>query len=83
VRPDAFLFGEGQSRVVVSINQEQNVNFLRHLEKNQLIHAELGRVTNGDIKVDGENWGNATDWKELYNTAIEKYLSKEMISEGL
>ena len=83
VRPDAFLFGEGQSRVVVSINQGQNVNFLRHLEKNQLIHAELGRVTNGDIKVDGENWGNATDWKELYNTAIEKYLSKEMISEGL
>jgi phosphoribosylformylglycinamidine synthase len=82
IRKDAFWFGEAQSRVVVSVTEVHIANFLRHLKKSKIIHAELGKVTPGDIKIDGENWGSIKDWKELYDTAIEKYLSKELESEG-
>lgn len=82
LRKDAFLFGEGQSRAVVSVKEENIADFLRHLEKSEIVHAKLGTVTEGEIIVDGENWGEIIDWKELYETAIEKHLSKELESEG-
>lgn len=82
VRKDAFLFGESQSRVVVSVREENVSNFLRHLEKSEIIYARLGTVTSGAIIIDGEEWGEIKEWKELYDTAIEKHLAKELESEG-
>jgi hypothetical protein len=32
--------------------------------------------------VNGEQWGNINEWKDLYDTAIEKHLAKELESEG-
>jgi phosphoribosylformylglycinamidine synthase subunit PurL len=82
IRKDAFLFGEGQSRIIVTIKEEKVADFLRHLQKNKIIHAQIGRVTSGAIEVDGENWGEIDAWKELYDTTIEKHLAKELESEG-
>ena len=47
-----------------------------------MISAKLGNVTNGDLKVDNQNWGNIHEWKELFDTAIEKHLAKTLESEG-
>lgn len=82
IRKDAFWFGEAQSRVVVSITSEQQQNFLDFLYKDGIALSFLGKVTNGEIKIDGEDWGNIIKWKELYNTSIEKFLTKELESEG-
>jgi len=40
----------------------------------------LGTVTEGEIKVNDEDWGRISAWKEKYDIAIEKILhaSKEM-----
>ena len=38
---------------------------------------ELGTVTSGAVTVGGQAWGNITDWKEKYDTAIETLLAKE------
>ncbi len=38
-------------------------------------YEELGFVTAGAIEIDGMNWGNIEDWKEKYDTAIEKLLA--------
>jgi phosphoribosylformylglycinamidine synthase len=35
----------------------------------------LGTVTNGEILIDGENWGVVTEWKNQYDTVIEKLLA--------
>jgi len=83
VRKDAFWFGEAQSRVVVSVAEEQAANFLRHMQKCEIAFAELGVVTAGEIKVDGISWGSIEDWKEKYDTAIENYLSKEEAGSAL
>ena len=82
VRKDAFLFGESQSRVVVSVKDGHVANFLRHLEKSGIVYSKLGAVTQGEVIVDSENWGQISEWKELYDTAIEKRLAKELESEG-
>ncbi len=80
VRADAFLFGEGQSRVVVSVSAAQLGSF-KILAAN-FPHHQIGLVTGGEILVDGKSWGEIADWKNLYDGAIEKYLSKELAGEG-
>lgn len=75
LRKDAFWFGEAQSRIVVSVKDKEVANFLQHLEKSEIIPLKLGTVTTGEIKVNGESWGSITDWKQKYDTAIEKHLN--------
>ncbi len=67
VRKDAFLFGEAQGRVIVSILQK-NINEFESLI--DVPFQKLGSVTSGEIIVDKEKWGNASQWNEKYNDAI-------------
>jgi phosphoribosylformylglycinamidine synthase len=81
LRKDAFLFGESQSRVVVSVSPahfEAFENTIRHFP-----HYEIGIVSTGKVEIDGEEWGDIHYWKELYDASIEKHLSKEIESEAL
>lgn len=73
IRKDAYWFGEGQSRVVVSVKPDK-VALLQN-ELGKMPHSELGIVTNGAIEVDGMNWGIILGWKEKYDTAIENLLA--------
>ena len=73
IRKDADLFGEGQSRVVVSVKPDHKAAFEAALGSAPF--RLLGTVTNGDIRVDGENWGSVGEWKNQYDTAIEKFLA--------
>jgi len=82
VRKDAFLFGESGSRVAVSVNEKQQEEFLRFVEKSKLVCNRLGNVTGSDVTVDYQNWGEISDWKDLYDCAIEKRLTKELDPEG-
>jgi phosphoribosylformylglycinamidine synthase len=75
IRKDAFWFGEAQSRVVVSCTKENAENIKQKAASNNIPVTVLGSVTNGDIKVNGESWGSMGDWKEKYDTAIEKILN--------
>ncbi len=73
IRKDAYWFGEGQSRVVVTVKPEK-VAALRNTMANHPF-AELGFVTNGSIELDGMEWGAVIEWKEKYDTAIENLLA--------
>jgi phosphoribosylformylglycinamidine synthase len=73
IRKDAELFGEGQSRVVVSIKAEQQSEFEAGLKGSDF--RLLGTVTSGELKLDGASWGSVDDWKKQYDTAIEKLLA--------
>jgi phosphoribosylformylglycinamidine synthase subunit PurL len=81
-RKDAFWFGESQSRVVVSVSADQLEGFLKLLNDSGITHYSIGKVTDGIIKVDNEKWGEIEEWKDLYDTTIEKHLAKELESEG-
>jgi phosphoribosylformylglycinamidine synthase subunit PurL len=75
VRKDAFLFGEAQSRVVVTVPAVDVNAFEREMGAHPF--TKLGEVTSGKIIIDGDDWSDITEWKDLYDTAIEKYLQKE------
>jgi phosphoribosylformylglycinamidine synthase len=74
IRKDAYLFGEAQSRVVVSIEPSHQTQFEQKMASTGVHFSLLGSVTNENIGIDGENWGSMEDWKHLYDTAIEKLL---------
>ena len=78
VRKDAFLFGEAQSRVVVSIAAESEVAFKTAINLMEVSFERLGTVTEENILVDGDNWGNIVDWKAKYDNAIGDLLAKEI-----
>lgn len=74
-RKDAFLFGEAQGRVVVSVASNQLNLFTEIVKKHTLFAESLGLVTNGEVKVDTENWGTITEFETKYNTSIEEKLN--------
>ena len=80
-RKDAFLFGEGQSRVIVTVSLEQVKAF--EAAAGDLPFEKLGVVTSGEMVVDGEFWGTIDWWQEKYDTAIENYLVKEEAGSAL
>ncbi len=73
-RKDAYLFGEAQSRVVVSVNPDLHAIF--EAELHGLPFQKIGVVNaNKEILVDGGHWGYIADWKEAYDSALEKLLA--------
>jgi len=81
LREDAYLFGEAQSRVVVSVKAELIEKFESAL--GNFPHERIGLVTSGEMLVNGDFWGTIDWWKEEYDSAIENYLSKEEAGSAL
>ncbi|TBR19996.1 MAG: phosphoribosylformylglycinamidine synthase subunit PurL [Chitinophagaceae bacterium] len=81
IRKDAYLFGEGQSRVVVTVAAEKIESFEQMI--GELPHERIGIVTSGEILIDEDFWGSIDTWKEKYDTVIEKYLSNEESGDAL
>jgi phosphoribosylformylglycinamidine synthase subunit PurL len=81
VRKDAFLFGEAQSRVVVTVKASQVEAFRQKLGNHPC--EQLGVVTNGDIVVDGEHWGHIKLWRSKYDEAIGRVLAGHESEEAL
>ncbi len=80
-RKDAFLFGEAQSRVVVTVAIASVTEFERMLGGFPV--EKIGVVTSGEMVIDGDFWGTIDWWKDKYDTALENYLSKEEAGSAL
>lgn len=79
VRKDAFLFGEGQSRVIVSSTAEK-VFVIENICKEFNVPVNvLGRVTEGSISIDGQNFGSTLMFKEIYNNTIDQFMQAEVM----
>ncbi len=77
VRSDAFWFGESQSRVAVSVSANKIAAFEKIMKESGVSFMKVGEVTGGEVIVDGTSWGDIADWKEKYDTAIEKFMQYE------
>ena len=72
-RQDAYLFGESQSRAVVTISDTQRAKFEKYL-KGKISFTYLGKVTDGKIIIDDLDFGGISSVKEDYMLSIEKIL---------
>ena len=75
VRADAFLFGEAQSRIVVSVRPEKLNNFVDFLAQADVEFSNLGDVTDGQLVIDEESFGHVSEAKNLYDHALRKMMS--------
>jgi phosphoribosylformylglycinamidine synthase len=74
IREDAFLFGEGQGRIVVTVSEDQEDLFLEHMVNSKVNFTLLGHVTKGKLVVDDEHFGFVNEAKEIYNNALGNML---------
>jgi len=74
IREDAFLFGEGQGRVVVSVSEETEEDFIEFMMGSNVNFTLLGHVTKGKLMVDDEHFGFIAEAKELFDNALGKKL---------
>ncbi|MEM0992687.1 MAG: phosphoribosylformylglycinamidine synthase subunit PurL [Bacteroidota bacterium] len=75
-RKDAYLFGEAQSRVVVSLKHSKEDSFVNYLNTHNIPFTRLGEVTSGDLVVDGKKFGFINTWKKDYDTVIERKMEQ-------
>jgi phosphoribosylformylglycinamidine synthase len=77
IRPDAFLFGEGQGRAVVSVTAEQENLFLDMMGESRVPFILLGHVTKGKLVVDESPFGFIEDARRTYEEAIPRIMSEQ------
>lgn len=74
VRKDAWLFGEAQSRVVVSVRTEQVEALERFLTSENQPFEVLGVVEGKNIRIDGEDWGGVSEWARTYDSLLSEIM---------
>ncbi|SKB35534.1 phosphoribosylformylglycinamidine synthase subunit PurL [Daejeonella lutea] len=76
VRKDAFLFGEAQGRVVVSVKVEQQEEFIELLATSETEFSLLGKVSSGNLNVDEISFGSVNDSQSIYNNVLHNILGE-------
>ncbi|MFK8055000.1 MAG: phosphoribosylformylglycinamidine synthase subunit PurL [Saprospiraceae bacterium] len=77
IRTDAYLYGESQSRVIVSVSPANAEAFENLVNNSGFAMSKLGNVTEGSITV-GENvFGNTSDFVPAYETTLATRLQGE------
>ncbi len=76
VRMDSFLFGESQSRIIVTIdpNNFEKLHNISH--QNSVPIQKIGVVEKSSIIVNEIDFGPVSEWKEMYNSLLEKKLEQ-------
>jgi phosphoribosylformylglycinamidine synthase subunit PurL len=74
VREDAFLFGEAQSRIVVSVSPKQETDFLDFMMEQNLPFSALGHVTKEELRVDDTSFGFIADYARDFEESLGKML---------
>lgn len=73
-RKDAFLFGEGQSRAIVSVSADNVNKVIALLASNNTHCIQLGRVAGNNFTIDDEDFGQIADYSNIYENTLPSYL---------
>ncbi len=74
IRIDAFLFGESQSRAVVTVTPSKMNQFVDFMRKQDFPFLLLGHVTKGEMRVDDHSLGFIYDAKKVYNNTLSELI---------
>ena len=76
IRGDAFLFGEAQSRVVVSVTPDQETDFLDYMMETGIHFSALGHVTKEELRIEDVSFGFISDYTRDFENALEQLLGE-------
>jgi phosphoribosylformylglycinamidine synthase subunit PurL len=75
LRKDAFLFGEGQGRVLVSVAQNKVSEFEKVVENTKVYVKLLGKVTASNFVIDSETIINTDIAIDIFEKALPNYMA--------
>ncbi len=76
IRKDAFLFGEAQGRVIVSVKPENQEAFVEFMATSEVEFSLLGTVSSGEFKIDNENFGAVAEIKNVFDNVLHGILGE-------
>lgn len=76
IRKDAFLFGEAQGRIVVTVAPEEQERFVEFMATSETEFSLLGTVNNGFLNIDEELFGHVTDVKMVHSNVLHSILGE-------
>lgn len=72
IRKDSFLFGEGQSRIVIGVDPVREDDVVQALAGDLIPYIKLGRTRNdGIFTLDNETFGSVEAWNNLYSSSLD------------
>lgn len=74
-RIDAFLFSEGQGRVVVSCTPDKEKDLIKLSASMEVPVFKLGQTIPHKMEIDNATIGLVSEWKAAYDKALEKRLA--------
>jgi phosphoribosylformylglycinamidine synthase len=77
VRKDAFLFGEAQSRIVVSVSSELQEAFVEFMAVSEVPFSLLGTVTDAEVFVDNDSWGSTESLSRPYHSFLPELMHEQ------
>jgi len=76
IRKDAFLFGEAQGRVVVSVKPELQEAFVEFMALTEIEFSLLGAVTKNGFVVDGDLYDTLDHARDVYDNVLHQILGE-------
>jgi phosphoribosylformylglycinamidine synthase len=76
IRKDAFLFGEAQGRVLVSIRPGMQESLVEFLAATDVDFSLIGEVGGDSLVVDGESFGTLQELTAIYDNAIPRMMGE-------
>jgi len=73
IREDAFLFGENQSRVLVSVSAANESAFVDFMLETGVPVLMLGHVTKGEMRIDDVSYGFVAEAHKIYDSIFTNY----------
>ncbi len=80
VRLDAFLFGEAQGRIIVTLDPEFEGEFIEAMRKTVVPFTLMGHVTRGKMVIDDSHFGFIDDASDVYLNSLERKLDSSVTS---
>lgn len=75
IRKDAFLFGEAQGRILISVSPENESLLKEVLGAQQVPFSCLGKVNGGELVVDGKSYGTVQAIAAMHDTVLDRALN--------
>jgi len=74
IRADAFLFGESQGRVVVSVSPEKEEEFVEFMALTDVPFSLIGSVTTSEVFVDEVSLGQMEEFELGYQNSLSEIM---------
>jgi phosphoribosylformylglycinamidine (FGAM) synthase-like enzyme len=75
-RKDAYLFGESQGRIIVTVTPDNEDELVNYLNSHNVSFSKLGEVVGRRVIVDNQDFGFLKDWKSIHEQTLSEKLDK-------